>query len=532
MQKIILTLLCSIVLYGCAQFVPPTGGPKDIQAPTLINSTPENKTKNFKGTTISLTFDELIEANALRQELIITPDPGNSFDIKIKNENVVISFDEPFQDSTTYTFNFRNGVKDLSEKNPAQNLKLVFSTGSEIDSMTLNGTVRNLLTNKKLEEVLVGLYEVKEDSIPYLKRKPSYFIKTDTTGTYSFENIRNVPFRLFAFTDKNQNLIFDSKSELIAFLPDTIKLDTVTSSIDLSLYPSNTSPPKLTRTLSKQQTVTLNFDKNIKDAQVTFLGTDTLNYKIDKSQFIFFNYPTAADTILTKLIVVDSSDNALELEPKIKFSELGKEKEYQPKSFNIRVENAKANTIIKYPKEYLIRFDEPIINLDEESITLTIDSINAIPLKFSWVDNSKTILKIEPQVNTKAEKLTLSIPSGSITNYKSDTNNTYTLINNVYPQGEYGKISGSFNEFSGQKIAELIDVRTQEVIESQLFTDKFQFEKLLPGNYIIRVIEDLNNNGQWDAGNFEDNLLPEKVFVSKGIIKLKANFELQDVKLN
>jgi hypothetical protein len=125
-MKYILILASLLTIFSCAQFVPPTGGPIDKTPPKLLSSSPLTKTKNFKGRTINLEFDEYVDFTALKQELLIVPDPNTLYTIKQKDKNIILTFDKNFSDSTTYTLNFRNAIKDLSERNPTKNLKLVF----------------------------------------------------------------------------------------------------------------------------------------------------------------------------------------------------------------------------------------------------------------------------------------------------------------------------------------------------------------------------------------------------------------------
>jgi hypothetical protein len=37
---------------------------------------------------------------------------------------------------------------------------------------------------------------------------------------------------------------------------------------------------------------------------------------------------------------------------------------------------------------------------------------------------------------------------------------------------------------------------------------------------------DSNKNGKWDSGDFEKNIIPEKIQFINNIIQVKANFEL------
>lgn len=122
MKKII--YLACILLSSCAQIIAPTGGEPDKTPPELVSSYPENKTKNYKGKEFKLSFNELIDASKLNSELVIVPDPGQPYEVKVKNKEVIIKFDKELAENTTYTLNFRNGITDLTEKNTSKKPKI------------------------------------------------------------------------------------------------------------------------------------------------------------------------------------------------------------------------------------------------------------------------------------------------------------------------------------------------------------------------------------------------------------------------
>lgn len=522
-----------LILSSCAQFVPPTGGPKDETPPELVQTNPPNETRNFKGQTLVLEFNELIDATSLRQELIITPEPDGAFDLKEKANGVELKFDKPFKDSTTYTFNFRNGIKDLSEKNPAQNLKLVFSTGSEIDSLDLQGKITNLWSGQNADQITVGLYNLSEiiDTIPLLKNKPGYFIKTDTSGQYNFENLKGGKYRVLAFKDENQNLLFDPKNELFSFLPDTLNLDSLGTKIDMAVYPNNTEEIKVRRSLSRQGTFNITFNKPLRNAKLSFsTAGDSLTYKLNPEELIIFPYPNPSDTTLTKIIVQDSTNQELTFDQKVYFSQPSTNTKKTTTPILLREQEIRNNTKIKIPNQYQFNFEFPITSIDTSKITVVSDTIRKENFKLYWQDSSQTQLQILFSATAK-EQIKLTIESGAITNYKSDTNDTYTLINTLYQQQEFGSIDGSYPEFTGQKIIELIDVDKNKVTDRQIFTDEFFFPEVIPGTYKIRIIEDSNANGYWDTASFDKNTLPERIKVSNGIIKVKENFQLSDIQI-
>ncbi|MFT5883822.1 MAG: hypothetical protein ACI9IP_000269 [Arcticibacterium sp.] len=527
----ILAVYILLFFTGCAQFVPPTGGPKDKEPPSVISQYPKNGTTSFTENTLRLTFNELIDANSLRQELIITPQPKSTYDLKIKPYGIELKYDEPFLDSTTYTFNFRNGIKDLNEKNPAINLKVVFSTGTEIDSLSVSGKVTDLWTGINSKEILVGLYDLrKEDTIPILQQKPTYFTKTDTSGEYNFENIKDSEYRLIGFKDNNLNLLFNDNTEVFGFIQDTIKLDSNISNLDFDVYPYNTSPPKIQRSLSRQLTFSIKIDKDIKDIKVSFPNdNDSLTYQIRDKELVFFNHPFTPDTILTNLIVIDSAGNNVKSDNKIFFATNSRITQ-EPELLRIITTNIQNNKTIKKPTSYKLQFEYPITSIDTSGITITSDTTFNEPFTLTWTDSSHTSLDINTNPQAIRE-IKLSIAEATITNFKSDSNSTYQLINKLYQQQNFGAIDGKYPLFPGQKIIQILDVIRYKLIDYQVFTDKFNFPQLLPGSYKLRIIEDKNNNGQWDSAHFDQNLLPERITISKGSIKLKANFQLSDIQI-
>lgn len=518
-------------LFGCAQFIPPTGGPKDEEPPMITEQFPENGKTSFKGNTITIAFNELIDATSLRQELIITPQPKGVYNLKVKPYSVELKYDEPFLDSTTYTFNFRTGIKDLNEKNPAINLKVVFSTGPEIDSLSVSGKVADLWTGVNADEILVGLYDLRtDDTLPILERKPSYFTKTDTSGKYMFENIKDSDYKLLGFKDSNLNLIFNDKTEVFGFVQDTIKLDSNISNLDFEVYPYKTSPPKIQRSLSRQFTYSIKIDKPVKDVKVNFPNEgDSLTYQIRDKELVFFNHPFTSDTILTNIIVIDSVGNQVESENKISFK-LNSRNITKPELLRISSRDFKNNQTIKKPENYILQFEYPITALNTSSISIISDTTYKENFELQWLDSSNTLLEIKVKPKASRE-IQLNIDIGSITNFKSDSNNTYQLINKLYQQEDFGAIDGTYIKFLGPKIIQILDFKRLKIVNQQYFTDKFNFPELLPGLYKLRIIEDKNDNGQWDTANFENNELPERIIISESAIKLKANFQLSDIQI-
>lgn len=532
LYRIATFLIISDLLLSCAQFVPPTGGKRDETAPKLIKSIPANKQTNFKGSQIELYFDELIDVTSLRQELVIIPEQEGYFDVKPKSNSVVLKFDKPFKDSTTYTFNFKKGVKDLNERNEVQNLKLAFSTGTKIDSLELQGNVKNLFTYQPILDAQVSLYQV-QDSLNLKKSKPNYFVKTDSSGNFKFENLKKGRYRLYAYTDKNSNLRFDAKSELIAFVKDTIKLDSNISNVNLALYMANNDKPKNQKTLQRSDDFTVIYDKNIKTYEVSFINpADSLPYAAQRNELKFYNIPMKTDTVKVNITARDSANNELTHLQKIKFRDQQRRTRTKQENFSFQT-NPKTKEAVEKNLIIDLHFDTPIAKIDFNKIKLLSDTItNEILDDKAIVWNTyKTQLKITKEI-TATREIKLEFQVGAFIDIKGDSSETIILRNPILKPEDYGIIEGLIEGNKDNKIVQLVDDSYKIEAEQKTKDNKFNFINVKPGAYLIRTIVDSNGNGQWDYGNIEKDIEPEKVYFSEEVIRVKANFELRSIKVS
>ncbi len=207
------------ILLACAKMGMPTGGPKDITPPRVVQTTPPDSSVNFTPTKkIVITFDEYIQVKDIFQELIVSPPLKENPLTYIRNKSLVVEFaNNTVFDSTTYTLNFGNSILDNNEGNILRNYEYVFSMNTFIDSMSVEGRVVNSfnhLPNK--DRMFVMLYKNLNDSAP-IKEKPSYICRTDDKGNFAIHNVRTGQYRLFALKDNNSDFKYNLPDEQIAF---------------------------------------------------------------------------------------------------------------------------------------------------------------------------------------------------------------------------------------------------------------------------------------------------------------------------
>lgn len=530
LRIIVFAILCLLVFERCAQQVTPTGGKKDSIPPNLVESNPVNKTLNFKGRKIELFFDEYVVVDNINQKLVITPEADNPYSYKQNGMSVLLTFKNPFKDSTTFTLNFGDAIKDFAEKNPAKNLKIVFSTGNTLDSGRVYGTLKDIRTNKPIFDALVGLYNV-TDTLNIAKQKPYYFSRTDSSGTFSIENIQTRAYRLIAIDDKNRNMLFNAKDERMGFTGNPVTAGTDSASYQINMFHSDNTPLKVQRTLPKVNNYTVVFSKPIERVDVAFVNKDSLPYLLEAGTNLkFFNVEPHPDTTVVKLTTLDSLGITTEFEQKIAFqAQRGKERQRDPLTVTALPE---ANKALTNTFTYQLILSKPVRYIDEQKIALISDSLTHEPLnafKWSWNKNHN-ILTIDAKSFAK-DSVKWDIPKGSIISVEGDTLPKTLLKHPVLKEEDYGIIRGRVTnaDSSVHFILDLLD--EQYKIVQTHYESPYTFRNVPQGKYFLRITIDKNRNKRWDTGQIDKNLQPEPIFYMPDKILLKANFELNDINI-
>lgn len=209
----------SIFSHSCANTTQaPTGGPRDTIPPVLVKTDPLPGALSVPvhDTRLVLTFDEYVTVKDPKG-LYLSPPQEKSPKYKLKGKSLVVYFEEDLLPNTTYTLNLTGAVADNNEGNLFPGYTLVFSTGTQLDSMLLTGTVQDSRDLRPVKGATVMLYKDARDSAVFLQR-PFASVKTDDWGYFCLRNIQDTLFRLYAVVDANGNNRYDPDEDRIAFL--------------------------------------------------------------------------------------------------------------------------------------------------------------------------------------------------------------------------------------------------------------------------------------------------------------------------
>lgn len=241
--KYIALLLVIIGFYACASTGMPDGGPYDETPPKFVRATPEPNATNNKRKKISIEFDEYIKLDKASEKVIISPPQNEAPEVKVSGHRVLVEFFDTLRENTTYTIDFGDAIVDNNEDNPLGNFAYAFSTGEHIDTMEVSGTVLSADNLEPVKGIQVGLHKNLEDSA-FVKLPFDRISRTDSRGHFTIRGVAPGKYRIYALMDGNQNYLFDSKTEAVAFLdslvvPDMrpdVRQDTVWNELDTLAY--------------------------------------------------------------------------------------------------------------------------------------------------------------------------------------------------------------------------------------------------------------------------------------------------------
>ncbi len=539
----------------CANVVSPTGGDKDTVPPIVLHSTPQNQSTKFSEKEIHITFDEYVTLNNPNKNILISPPLDKNPEYKLSAKSLIIKFKEPLKPETTYSMNFGEAIKDLHEGNVFKDYSFVFSTGENIDTLTLEGKVLQAIDHKPSADFFVMLYAndndtVKLDSLPYLS-KPYYITKTDKDGNFKFSGLKDDSYLLFALKDGNSNLKFDLPNEDIAFIDslvcpidnfqfpinnDSIVEDTITTYTLYSFLEEDSVQRLLKKEVPEEGVLRFVFRYPAKDVKIEILEelpdsfavypTHSMNY--DTITWYFTpNKDSLSLAINYDTLINDTSAMSLKVR-KTTNKRNKKDEEAKVKYLNVAT-NVSGGKLA--PEQNLIlSFKEPVtdVMLRDTSWYITGKDTIINDLHFEKVDTFGLKYKLdktfEPEKSYK-----IIIPDSVFYSFKGLTNDTTEIMFKVPALSQYGNIFVTVEKPDdvAQVIVELLDER-DKLVRRQIITktSKVDFKYLSPKKYKLKAILDRDGNGRWSPGDFAKKQLPEAIYFHKDVFDVKANWDI------
>ncbi len=535
----------------------PSGGKKDTIPPYIIDIKPLPRATGVpvSGATFVFTFNEYVTIKA-PAGIFLSPPQRRPPKSRLRGRSLVVSFEEPLDPNTTYTISFNDAIADANEGNLFPGYTYVFSTGPQIDTMMMTGTVLDCNTLAPVKGVTVLLHKDHGDSAVFLHR-PYAAAQTDDWGFFVLPYIQDTLYRLYAVKDANTDNLYDAETEQIAFIDSLIRPvmvagDTVREMLKYDMLDTvrcqaRTSEHelKLFREKPSKQYIVNKVRTSERSAYLTFHAPgawiDSLwirGWRDDQliSQFnilqdsleLWINSRRPAPDTMRIYVNYRMTDSTGRLVPTQEIVKLPMTRENRTYSKSSRRDLKRDDTTCVYTFKaepetveqngFELVFRNPIINEHFDSVQFRVINTRQRESKAEFTVEQDS-LNLRRYILRPKEKLmpgfeySMKLPYRAfrdINGFWSDS----TIVRVSLPTDE--TLSVLELELSGvdrKIIVDLLGEKRDRVLRSYV-TDKdgtLRFPYLKAGRYSIRVTEDGNRNNIVDTGSLLERRQPESV---------------------
>lgn len=536
-QKLVILvgLVLLIVPGACARQGYPTGGPKDEQPPVALGTKPQNESRHFAEKEFYIQFDEYVVLKNASENVLVSPPMKEKPEYTTKGKGVLVKIKDTLQENTTYLFQFKEAIADFTEGNLLPSYEYVFSTGSQMDTMALNGQVLNARNgNPWKEQVTVMAYRVErgersvENDTMAITEQPNYVTRCDKEGHFAFHYIPAGSYRLVALEDKNRNLRVDAS--------DAAAWDTAA----VASHPAADSTHQLRYLISQpdnqqQRIAKSEFTKEGQIVVTTLLpmqqpaiegieGEWRLNERRDT--LTFWCLDAKCDS--ARLIVSDPT--GLQDTLKLRYTKKSKasRRKIGAKEEKAPLMKALCDGSKAYYDDLRLVFANPIVkqadSAQAEVMLLKDSTLHFYPIV---VDSNGIGARIMATLKS-GEQYRVRITQGLFTDLYGNRNDSLSFT--LTPK-DYGILSINLDNRMGcPLVIEVLDSR-DTVVQQQAHhapLSTLRFLHLPAGDYRLRAVVDRNGDGRWTPGDYRQQRLPEQTLMFEKTLSLREKWEMEE----
>ena len=221
----------------------------------------------------------------------------------------------------------------------------------------------------------------------------------------------------------------------------------------------------------------------------------------------------------------------LPVKPKEKktFSGRKRDKEKETAVHNLGFNtNMKGN--VKPERQFDIEFNQPVDSIGFDSVLFVKNEDSIWSPEFHFVDSLKRKI-VFPYISEPGVNYSMTLPDSCVKDWNGYYNEAKKLSFQSKELKSYGTLTLNLKpESDSNYIIQLLNKK--EKVLKQIYFKKdttILFKYLTPGDYLLKIIFDKNNNGKWDTGNYIKGKEPESVTYYNKMLTVRANWEIEEV---
>ncbi len=259
---LIARLLTVTAALACANIEAPPGGPPDQAPPILLRTVPESLGV-FPGfdDRVEFVFNEVVAegqapnlglGSGTLEKLIVVSPTERVPKISWRHDRVTVKPREGWQPNRIYRVELLPGITDVERNRSDASTVVTFSTGGELPTDTLNGTLIDWVAGRPMPNGLV-LATLMPDSLTYRGF-------TDSTGRFTIGPLPNGDYQVHGVVDQNNNRQLDQRESF-----DSITITRGISDVgSLWAFPHDTVGPRVgSITIMDSLTLAITFSQQL-----------------------------------------------------------------------------------------------------------------------------------------------------------------------------------------------------------------------------------------------------------------------------
>jgi len=520
MRKLSLLLTLALLTVACAKQGYPTGGPKDVEPPKVVEASPANETRQFTARQFFIEFDEYVVLKNADNNVLVSPPLGEKPEYTTKGHGVLVKLNDTLRANTTYLFQFKEAIADFNEGNVLSSYEYVFSTGDQMDTLMMAGRVTAARNGKPWEETLTVLAYRPDDTLPAL------VTRTDKSGHYAFHYIPEGRYRIVALEDKNKNLTVDS-SEAVAW--DTtyhVAVDSIDSNRMATLYisaPDRRVQRVLKAEFTERGHITISTLLPMQHPTVT---GEKLLWRLNGKRDTLNLWCLNEQCDSTVLILTDEG-----LHDTLKLRYRSSAPSGRRSNSQQLAKTPLMKTLCDGSKAFydslMIAFTAPVTpigdTLQAEITRLKDSSTSLYPIV---LDSSGLKARLDAVLQS-GEEYRIRIAEGLFADPYGRTSDS---LNFKLTPKDYGTLTLHVNNHSGSALViEVLD-KHDTIVQHKCLAGSgdVRFTHLPAGEYRLRAVIDRNGDGQWTTGDYHQGRQPEEHRLFEKTLQLREKWEMEE----
>ncbi len=573
LRTAVLLLFGGAFFSRCANIMTPDGGPKDTLPPVIVKIEPGNFATNFKEKKIYIEFNEFVQIKDQNKEMFVSPAMKKLPLLTTRGRGIVITIRDTLKENTTYAIDLGSAIRDNNESNPLNAMRYVFSTGDKVDSMMCSGYTADSYKADSVSRTFIWFYIADSlpqtpgyDSTIF-NRKPDVIARAQNNGIFIAQNLKPVNYRIYAIGDKNDNQLYEAGTDMVGLL-DTVynpaKMPEFAIWFDsLRMYPS-AEPQLYFRMFTdkafvnqrlvdaqrpEQKKALLYFnadypkidslvfdnipsDKVLIDPQTNGRDTVALWFNVEaeklpdtiKGKIVYYRHDSLRQLSKTreplklawKLVETKEQQKERERIEKEKEKAKAEGREYKDPNYKNPFKlSISAGKEVNPEKGFDISFGTPAVKLDTTAIELAIvdEKKNKTPIKWRLERDTLNMCRWRVLAEWKEKtNYSLYIPKQSITDVMGYENDSTVVEFATYDPEKFATVSLNVQASGKNRYILLLTDNSGKTLQElkDVGTGKYRFNYVSPGDIRLRIIEDKNGDGKWNAGDVIAGLQPER----------------------